>query len=680
MQVSTEWTTVQGPVAADTPVETSGRTRRPRGRSLLVGTAGFLALSWLAAPAGAVELNWGEVQGRLDTTLSYGLTYRIGDQDDTLAGKMNNNDGNLNYGKGIVSNTSKFTSDLRLDLGNLSTFARVTGFFDIENENGSRERTPLSPEAEEEIANDLELLDLYGSWGFELEGIPTDITVGRQVLNWGESTFIFSGLSGINPLDASKLRLPGSELREGLLPLSMASIAMSPTDNVSVEGFYQFDWASTRLDPVGSYFSTVDYVGPGARKAFVALPGIALTDSGLGPDSNLGLEPLVPLINMDLAGQQPLDFPDPDFLTVPRGPDLRPGKSGQYGLAVRMLTEDANDTEIGLFMARYHSRLPYVSVRTPEVGAIQAALGAAQAVSAPTSRTAAAVTQGVTQRVMDAVRAGLLNPAAAPQAIGEGVAAQLRGIATMMAVTRYGRHGRYFIEYPEDLPVYGTSFNTRLGASGWALQGEYTYRPDAALQIAERSILEWGLTPVFTGLQLAARDQALLGRYLANYQPATLPGYIKRDVSQVQATFTKAFGGLLGADGMFLLTEFAMMHIHNMPSQDVDPLESPAGSFGDDENDADATSYGYQVAARLDYNNAIGAVNLYPYVRFQHDMKGNSPAPIGPFVEGRTVLTLGLKAEYLSRWQFDLGATFYAGNSNELRDRDFVYTSVKYSF
>ena len=147
MQVSTEWSTAQEPVAADMPVETSQRTRRLRGRSACAGIAGFLALSWLAAPAGAVELDWGEVQGSLDTTLSYGLTYRIEARDDTLAGKMNNNDGNLNYGKGIVSNTSKFTSDLRLDLGNLSTFARVTGFFDVENENGSRDRKPLTPEA-----------------------------------------------------------------------------------------------------------------------------------------------------------------------------------------------------------------------------------------------------------------------------------------------------------------------------------------------------------------------------------------------------------------------------------------------------------------------------------------------------------------------------------------------------
>ena len=89
---------------------------------------------------------------------------------------------------------------------------------------------------------------------------------------------------------------------------------------------------------------------------------------------------------------------------------------------------------------------------------------------------------------------------------------------------------------------------------------------------------------------------------------------------------------------------------------------------------------GYRIAARLDYNNAIGPVNLYPYTQFLHDVSGNSPAPSGPFVEGRTALALGLRADYLSRWQADLSYTRYAGDGNELSDRDFVSVSLKYSF
>ena len=159
-------------------------------------------------------------------------------------------------------------------------------------------------------------------------------------------------------------------------------------------------------------------------------------------------------------------------------------------------------------------------------------------------------------------------------------------------------------------------------------------------------------------------------------------GYVERDVSQIQATATKVFGPAMGADGVVFVAEAALMHVHDMPDKITSPLESPAGGTlaTDEEADADATSWGYRLAARLDYNNAIGAVNLYPYTQFLHDVSGNSPAPSGPFVEGRTALTLGLRADYLSRWQADLGYTRYAGKGNELSDRDFISASIKYSF
>ena len=72
-------------------------------------------------------------------------------------------------------------------------------------------------------------------------------------------------------------------------------------------------------------------------------------------------------------------------------------------------------------------------------------------------------------------------------------------------------------------------------------------------------------------------------------------GYVLRDVSQAQATATKVFGPVLGADGGAFVTEVAVMHVHDMPpgkgvgSADLTandlPLESPAGSVGEDDPD-----------------------------------------------------------------------------------------------
>ena len=105
-----------------------------------------LALGWFlcGTQAQAVEFGSGELEASLDTTISYGLTFRVGKRDKKLAADVNYNDGNLNYKRGIVSNAFKLTSDLDLGYRNFGLFVRASGFFDFENENGSRERTPLS--------------------------------------------------------------------------------------------------------------------------------------------------------------------------------------------------------------------------------------------------------------------------------------------------------------------------------------------------------------------------------------------------------------------------------------------------------------------------------------------------------------------------------------------------------
>ncbi len=714
-----------------------GRATRRRNRARRSGV-GPIALATIialgsgllqAVPATAVEFSENGYRGSLDTILSHGLTIRVEDRDPELARDINGNDGNLNYDRGVVSNASKFTSDLDIRTGDFGAFVRATGFLDFENQNGDRERTPLSDAAKERVGSDVEILDAYVTTAFEAGDMPIDVRLGRHVLNWGESTFIPNGISSVNAFDVSKLRLPGSELREALLPVGLASVAVAPTDTLSVEGFYQFEWEETRIDPVGSYFSSTDYAGPGAREAVI-------TQITGNDDDGFEFKSLTQAINADLAGYTvhhpqfgvvPAPQPqqrelDPDFASVLRGPDRTPADSGQWGMALRYLAEEINDTEFGLYVINYHSRLPTVGAFQGSREGIEAGLAAFGAVLAPGSATTQALRQAITAQVQPAVmagvQAGLIDPADAPatirQQVGEELEKQLPGIASALAVDRYGKSGTYFLEYPEDIQLMGLSFNTVLGASGWALQGEYSLRRDAPLQRAERKVLEEGLSPISTVLSLAgtaglAQAQAAelqaagnlagaraaaqaaqkagadLQAFLMGYSPSAVQGYIRRDVSQVQATATKVFGPTMGADSLAFVMEAALMHVHDMPDIFI---ESPAGGVlpaPEEINvpypaDADATSWGYRVAARLDYNNAIGSVNLFPYMQFLHDVSGNSPAPSGPFVEGRTALTVGIRADYLSRWQADVGFTRYAGDGNELLDRDFISASVKYSF
>ena len=636
------------------------RIRQPLGapplpakrRSLRCGsvalTAGAAILGGLlhGTPAQAVEFGEGEFQGSLDTTISHGMMFRVENRTAGLAADTNGNDGNLNYNRSIVSNTSKFTTDLDVGTGDFGAFVRATGFVDFENENGSRERTRLSEAAKDQVGRDLDVLDAYVTGTWDVGEAIVDVRLGRHVLNWGESTFIPNGINAINPFDVSKLRQPGSELREALLPVGLASIAVAPTDILSVEGFYQLDWEETEIDPVGSYFSSTDYVGAGANRAVVvdpalSIPGIELGDRGLTEDNN-------PYALFGVGA-------DPFFMNVSRGPDRTPDDSGQWGLALRYLAEELNDTEFGFYYINYHSRLPTVGAQTGTTNGINAGLARAQSVGTAVAQAAQ-------------------NPATQ----GHPLIAAGPLIAAQAAIDTYAETGHYFLEYPDDIQLLGLSFNTVLGASGWALQGEYSFRRDAPLQRAERVVLAEGLEPITKALRLTGAD---LLAHLANHTPKKIQGYIERDVSQVQATVTRVFGPTLGADGLVFVTELALMHVHDMPDKNTSPLESPAGgTLATGKADADGTSWGYRLAARLDYNNAIGGANLYPYTQFLHDVSGNSPAPSGPFVEDRTALTLGVRADYLSRWQADIGYTRYAGKGNELSDRDFVSASVKYSF
>ena len=466
--------------------------------------AGALALGGFlhAQPAQALEFGDGDVQGSLDTTISHGMTFRVEKRDSALSSGANDNDGNLNYDRGVVSNVSKFTTDLDIGIGGFGAFLRTTGFLDYENQNGTRERTPLSDAAKDRVGRDYEVLDAYVAAAFDAGDAAFDFRLGKHVLNWGESTFIPNGINAINPFDVSKLRRPGSELREALLPVGLVSLSVAPTDLLSVEGFWQFDWEPTEIDPVGSYFSVTDYAGPGAKKAVIALPDLDLGDMGLTAGNN----PFEIFSRTSVASAfSAVTAEDPDFLIAPRHGDRDPDDSGQWGIAIRYLAEALNNTEFGVYYMNYHSRLPVVGAHTGTAADARAGLGIATGIGDPRVPGSAANT-AVTELVAGALaQAGCSNPPTTPAcgALAQQTAARagaLAGAAGQAAgIDAYAENGHYFLEYPEDIQLFGVSFNTELGASGWALQGEYSYRRDAPLQFAERKVFADALAP-FTGL------------------------------------------------------------------------------------------------------------------------------------------------------------------------------------
>jgi len=439
------------------------------------------------------------------------------------------------------------------------------------------------------------------------------------VLSWGEGTFLANGINIINPVDVSKLRVPGAEIRDALLPTPMVVLNIGLSETLSLEVFRAFDWDKTTIDPAGTYFSVNDIAGTDADRAML----------GFGAVSD----------------QTPLGTLPPGVgAIVPRARDRNP-EGSEYGVAVRAILPHFDDTEIGLYFVSYHSRLPILNATT----------GA-----------------------------------------GSGLGASVLG--------GYAETGRYFLSYPENIRLYGLSFNSQLGTTGWSLQGEVSHRRNQPLQVDDLELLGAALTPLRNS---ALPALSALGNAYASGPTASqigsfgdfedIRGFVRRPVTQVQITAARVFGPTLGADRATLLGEFGVTHVHRMPEKSRLRLDGPATYASGNESQtatglqpvtetaghfADATSYGYRVVARLDFLGVAGGLNLSPRVQYQHDVKGVSPGPGGNFLQGRKAITLGLEATYLHDWRFDIAYTgfFGAGAHNLLRDRDFVAASIHHSF
>ncbi len=610
----------------------------------------------LSGTAMSAEIfNNGDYSFSIDTTVSYGASWRVADRDDRLIGKANINpfvgidlntglastipqrmaapgrwstnsdDGNLNYDQGdLISNALKFTSDLSFSAPTWGAFMRVTGFYDFENADNDN----LSRTAREFVGEDYRLLDAYVYKDFDIGNQIASVRLGRQVVSWGESTFIQQGINIINPVDVSKIRVAGAELKEAFLPIDMISFSTSITDNLSLEAVYMFEFEQIDPDPAGTYFSTNDFATPGGE--YVALGfGIVPELSDVDQIAQLPYPPA--LINATLGNVY--------NFSIGRAPTPATNDDGQYGIALRYYAEQLNNTEFGLYYLNYHSRLPLIS------GYALGRPGYGLGVTSPSS-------------------------------------------------------GAYFTEFPEDINLYGLSFNTTINSLGISLQGELSYRDNVPLQIDDVEVLFAALTPLNVAIP-APYDQFV--SQLGNFGPGDyIRGWERHEVSQLQFTATKLFGPneFFGTDQIVLLGEVGFTNVWDLPSTDVLRYNGPGTDTGGgpsavtggssrnpvtegSEFFATAYSWGYRLVTRFDYNSVFGSSwNLSPRLAFNHDVNGTTPGPGGNFIEGRKSYTIGVNGIYLEKWSADLSYTGYsgAGIHNQLFDRDFVAFNVKYSF
>lgn len=252
-------------------------------------------------------------------------------------------------------------------------------------------------------------------------------------------------------------------------------------------------------------------------------------------------------------------------------------------------------------------------------------------------------------------------------------------LISAVSATSLPTTGSYFVEYPEDIRLYGLSFNTNIG--DWAVSGEYAFREDMPLQIDNIELLY---------AALGAPDQ------LDPVGPGSyIQGYRRFNVSQATIAGIRSYGQAFPwANDWIVIAEAGINHVHHMPSEDELRLEGPGTSLkgGTDTLGASpaqqqggyptASSWGFRLISRLSFLSVFNGINMYPRLVLFKDVNGTTPGPGGAFVEGRTSGALGLTTELFDNFEFDVNyARFWGGgNFNQVHDRDFVSATFKYSF
>jgi hypothetical protein len=459
-------------------------------------------------------------------------------------GMASNNfdDGNLNYDKGdIVQAPFKFNQDLTLTSGKFGLFLRTVMIYDHPNYHNFQQNQPnlITPENADRVAfngvvglggdqienrylprvfgrgeptrferTDDEALDqlgfrydildanIFGS--FTLPGErELLVRLGRQQINWGESTVsVINSVNQVNPVNANSLYRVGFGLLEELFsPVGMLRASTEIVDGLGVDVYYQYEWEPIEIPTAGSFMSFAD-VG-----SYNQVDNINASFGGSAVDPEAVGAPL----------NNPLSTIAPTTLTLDRRPDNNARDQGQYGISFKYYAEWLNNgTDLSFYFANYHSKLPYVSAYAADASCARREGNALGRDSSNTFELLndAQSTLGVTNLLVNDVASLLaqspltaadfgLETAATPLQIINGLAGLLTpkpGEPLSNAVTLDSVDVQ--LEYPENLKMYGFSFNTTYGE--YSFQGELAYRPKVPLQVAIVDVAFTGLGPTLT--------------------------------------------------------------------------------------------------------------------------------------------------------------------------------------
>jgi hypothetical protein len=630
-----------------------------------------------AASSQAIEFEAGPITAQLNTSLSWGVAMRTEDPDtahihpanaaavgmpvaNSAAGSTYNyDDGTLNYEKNdLISNVVKGNMDLELVWGDAGAFIRGTAFYDAVIMDEDPNFKPYNDATKDAAGQGYDLLDAFVWYNTYMGDTPVSLRLGRQVVSWGESTFIQGGINSINPINASAVRKPGVEVKEVLLPVNMAYGSFGLTDNVTLEAFYQLEWEKTRIDGCGTFFSTNDFVADGCGP--VILGGIS--------DERQILEDY-----QNGSGAMPIStYNSTD----------EPSDDGQYGLALRWYSEALGDTEFGLYFMNIHSRVPMISgfaantidpadgspfndsndfgaypeyiIKYPEdiklMGvSFNRTLDSGWSISGEVSMTQ---DRPIQHNTFELLLAGNLSQISklfkqryeeeTGNTLDINDPAQVREAKEALAGEAFDGFDR--MDVVQAQMTFLRFFDQVMGASRLTFISEIgvTHIPDLP-DLADARYGRSGTTGI-GGFSPIAHDATGDG---------VVDGFLTCDASTT--------GSLAqGVDG--------------------DAGSNINSTYCTNDGYVDKTSGGIRARAILDYPNAFLGVNMKPGIAVGMDF-GNGPEPASQFIDERMQLGLSVNFDYLNKYSGGISYTmFEGGDYDALNDRDNVSLNLKVNF
>jgi hypothetical protein len=288
-----------------------------------------------------------DIQIRWDNTLRYNLAQRVQEQNASIAGSANNNDGDLNFKKNsVVSNRidllSEFDFVYQKDHGfrvsaaawaddAYNHLSHQPNAFPNHLDSNGNPALGLSPETKRYNRGPSgEWLDAFVFTKLDINDSPLYLKAGQHTVYWGESLFLGGAIHGVayaqSPLDIAKgLSIPGAEAKELFRPLNNISANFQATNDLSLAAQYFVDWKPNRFPEAGSYLGFADPIMDGGESAYVA--GIPLS----------------------------------------RLNDVKPKRSGDYGLSARWSPEWLDGT-LGFYYRNLTDKIPQTVVDARGIG------------------------------------------------------------------------------------------------------------------------------------------------------------------------------------------------------------------------------------------------------------------------------------------------------------------------